>query len=256
MYKGDCLEVMEFLIRKGVKVDAIITDPPYAVTHHSWDRVIPFPDMWEKLNALIKDDGAIILFGNEPFSSNLRISNPKMYRYDWKWIKTQGTGFQSVKTQPLRCYEDIMVFSKSGISPNSKQKMCYYPQGIIKVNTKVRINSIDYLCDNKKNEKSYRVKEFANYPKNILQIPRENKLFHPTQKPIKLMEYLISTYTKEQELVLDFTSGSGSTLLACEILNRKWIGIEIMEKYCQTIKKRIENGIQLKFQLDFKNEEE
>ena len=242
---------MDYLIEKGVKVDAIITDPPYAVTKYSWDKIIQFDKMWEKILKLIKSDGAIILFGNEPFSSNLRISNEKLYRYDWKWLKTQVTGFQNAYYQPLRCYEDIMVFSKAGIVPQAKEHMCFYPQGIISVNLKVIRSPINYLSEKKKNEKIERIKEFTNYPKNVIQFPRETKLFHPTQKPINLMEYLISTYTKSGELVLDFTSGSGSTLLGCEILGRKWIGIEITDKYCEVIKKRIENGIQLKMALDY-----
>ncbi len=247
---------MDYLIQVGIKVDAIITDPPYALTKHSWDHMIPFNQMWDKLNQLIKDDGAIILFGNEIFSSKLRMSNPTMYRYDWKWIKTQMTGFQSAKTQPLRCYEDIMVFSKAKSTPSSNSRMKYYPQGLIRIDKKVKKHSINYLGQNVKEKEIIGIQEFTNYPKNILQIPRESKLYHPTQKPIKLMEYLILTYTNEQELVLDFTSGSGSTLIACENLNRKWIGIEITEKYCQVIKKRIENGIQLRLQFNDENKEE
>lgn len=248
---------MDWLIKKGIKVDAIITDPPYAVTNYKWDNIIPFDEMWEKLLKLIKDDGAIILFGNEPFSSNLRMSNSKLYRYDWKWIKTQVTGFQNAKCQPLRCYEDIMVFSKGGAVPNSSNLMKYYPQGIISVNLKVTRSSVDYLSEKKKNKKKKTIQEIANFPRNIIQFPRESKLFHPTQKPINLMEYLISTYTKEGELVLDFTSGSGSTLLASEILGRRWIGIELNDKYCKVIKKRIESGLQLKLQFEYdKNKEE
>ena len=114
LYKGDCLKVMDYLIENNYKFDAIITDPPYAVTGFSWDQLIPFDEMWERLLKLIKDDDAIVLFGNEPFSTNLRKSNEKLYRYDWKWVKTQITGFQNAKYQPLRCYEDVMVFSKAG----------------------------------------------------------------------------------------------------------------------------------------------
>ncbi len=254
LYKGDCLEVMDYLIEKGVKVDAIITDPPYAITGYSWDKIIPFDKMWDKLLKLIKDDGAIVLFGNEPFSSNLRLSNSKLYRYDWKWVKTQVTGFQNTKYQPLKCYEDIMVFSKASTVPHAKMNMCYYPQGIIKVNLMINRSSVDYLKENKKKEKTSHLQEYANFPRNVIQFPRESILFHPTQKPVNLMEYLISTYTKSGELVLDFTSGSGSTLLGCEILSRRWIGIEITDKYCNVIKERIKNGIQLKLLLDYKNE--
>lgn len=245
---------MDYLIQQGVKVDAIITDPPYAITGYKWDNLIPFDKMWDKLTKLIKDDGAIVLFGNEPFSSNLRMSNCELYRYDWKWVKTQVTGFQNAKYQPLRCYEDIMVFSKSGAVPQAKPPMIYYPQGIIQVNLKVTRSSIDYLKEEKDNKKIEHLQEFGNFPRNVIQFPREAILYHPTQKPMNLMEYLISTYTKKGELVLDFTSGSGSTLLGCEVLSRRWIGIEITDKYCKVIKKRLEKGIQLK--ITFDDEEE
>lgn len=257
MYKGDCLEVMDYLIDKGFKFDAIITDPPYAATHYKWDNIIPFDKMWERLTKLIKDDGAIVLFGNEPFSSNLRISNSKLYKYDWKWIKTQVTGFQNAKHQPLKCYEDIMVFSKGGAVTQANHPMKYYPQGIISLNMKVVRSSVDYLNEKKKKQKIDYIQKEGNFPRNVIQFPRESKLYHPTQKPISLMEYLVQTYTKKGELILDFTSGSGSTLLACEILDRKWVGIELTDKYCKVIKDRINHGIQLKLQLEYeKNKEE
>ena len=242
---------MDYLIEKGIKVDAIITDPPYAVTGYSWDQIIPFDKMWDKLSKLIKDDGAIVLFGNEPFSSNLRISNSVLYKYDWKWVKTQVTGFQNAKYQPLRCYEDIMVFSKAGAVPQAHTHIKYFPQGIISVNLKVMRSSVDYLSEKKDKERKEHTQEFGNYPRNVIQFSRESRLYHPTQKPVNLMEYLISTYTEVGDLVLDFTSGSGSTLLGCEVLNRKWIGIEITDKYCEVIKKRIQNGIQLKIALEY-----
>lgn len=245
---------MDFLIEQGVKVDAIITDPPYAVTGYEWDQIIPFDKMWDKLLKLIRDDGAIVLFGNEPFSSNLRMSNPKLYRYDWKWIKTQITGFQNANYQPLRCYEDIMVFSKGGSVAHAKVPMRYFPQGTISVNLKVMRSSVDYLSEKKNKEKISHIQEYTNFPRNVIQFARESKLYHPTQKPTNLMEYIVSTYTRKGDLVLDFTSGSGSTLLACEILSRRWIGIELTDKYCKVIKERLKNGIQLKLQFDYENE--
>lgn len=245
---------MDYLIEQKIQFDAIITDPPYAVTSYKWDSIIPFDEMWDRLNKLIKQTGAIVLFGNEPFSSNLRSSNKELYKYDWKWLKTQVTGFQSAPFQPLRCYEDIMVFSKAGVVHNCKEKMCYYPQEMVPYNQKVINKSIDYLNENKKNEKKEHIQEYTNYPRNVLQIPREAELFHPTQKPCALMEYLIETYTEFGEYVLDFTSGSGSTLLACELLNRKWVGIEITNKYCDIIKIRIKKGIQLKMSFNDKEE--
>ena len=258
LYKGDCLKVMDYLIEQNITFDAIITDPPYAVTNYSWDQVIPFDEMWERLDKLIKPSGAIVLFGNEPFSSNLRNSNPKLYKYDWKWLKTQVTGFQNAKYQPLRCYEDVMVFSKGGAVPNSSIHMCYYPQGVIKTNATVMRSSFDYLSEQKDKKKEEYIQEYGNYPRNVIQFARESRLFHPTQKPCNLMEYIISTYTHDGEMVLDFTSGSGSTLLSCEILNRKWVGIELTDKYCNVIKERLSNGIQLKllFENTLKNKEE
>ncbi len=249
LFQGDCLEIMDFLIEQNYKFDAIITDPPYEVTNYDWDQLIPFDEMWNKLLKLIKDDGAIVLFGNEPFSSNLRKSNDKLYRYDWKWIKNQVTGFQNAKYQPLRCYEDIMIFSKSSAVVNAKSIMCYYPQEVIKVHLKNTKQPINYLRGKKVIDKVSYIQEYANFPRNVLQFARETSLFHPTQKPISLLEYLVRTYTKENEIVLDFTAGSGSTLLACEITNRKWVGIEISKKYCEVIKERFKN-VQLKMLFD------
>lgn len=256
LYKGDCLEVMEYLINQNVKVDAIITDPPYEVTGFTWDKAIPFDKMWNCLNKLIKDDGAIVLFGNEPFSSDLRNSNKDMYKYDWKWLKTQVTGFQNAKYQPLRCYEDIMVFSKGSAVTNGKMHMRFFPQGLYNINLKVRKKEITYLKESKsinKEKQSY-LQEYSNFPRNVIQFQREAYTVHPTQKPCDLMEYLVKTYTKEGDIVLDFTCGSGSTLLACEILNRKWIGIELTDKYCDVTKQRIKKGIQLKFPFEDKEE--
>lgn len=245
---------MEYLINQNIKVDAIITDPPYEITGFTWDKAIPFDKMWKRLNNLIKDDGAIVLFGNEPFSSNLRNSNKSMYKYDWKWLKTQVTGFQNVKYQPLRCYEDIMVFSKGSAVHGGNLTMRYYPQGLYNTNIKVQKKDNNYLREkkNKVKKKIEYVRELSNYPRNVIQFQREAHTVHPTQKPCELMEYLIKTYTKEGDVVLDFTSGSGSTLLACEILNRRWIGIELTQKYCEVTKKRITNGIQLKFSFESK----
>lgn len=253
LYKGDCLNIMDYLIDNNVTFDAIITDPPYAITGYKWDQIIPFDQMWDKLVKLIKPTGAIVLFGNEPFSSNLRKSNEELYKYDWKWLKTQVTGFQNAKYQPLRCYEDIIVFSKAGAVPNCSSIMKYYPQGLINVNTTMLKHSIDYMKEKKSNKKVEYFQEFSNYPRNVIQFARETQLYHPTQKPCNLMEYLILTYTKEGDKVLDFTSGSGSTLLSAELLNRKWVGIEISDKYCEIIKRRLENGLQLKLSLDFNN---
>ena len=226
LYQGDCLEVMDRLIEEGIKVDMILTDPPYGTTACKWDNVIPFDEMWIRINKLIKTNGAIVLFGNEPFSSNLRISNIKNYKYDWVWNK-RPVNFLNAKRQPLREVENIMVF-------NSK---IYNPQGLIyKERINKRSNSTETNSKHGLSNKSY----YTNYPKQILRFIGERGL-HPTQKPVALLEYLIKTYTNEGELVLDFTMGSGSTGVACINTNRKFIGVELNEKYFNIAKDRLEN---------------
>ena len=227
LYHGDCLEIMDKLIEEGVKVDMILTDPPYGTTKCKWDDVIPFDEMWNRLNKLIKPNSAIVLFGSEPFSSSLRMSNIKKYKYDWIWEK-RAVNFLNAKRQPLRNTENIIVF-------NSK---IYNPQGLIykerinKRSKSAETNNPHGLCN-----KSY----FTNYPKQILKFIGERGL-HPTQKPVALLEYLIKTYTNKDELVLDFTMGSGSTGVACLNTNRRFIGIELDENYFNIAKKRIEDA--------------
>jgi len=210
LINGECLETMDRLIEKGVVVDAIITDPPYGTTACKWDSVIPFEPMWERLNKLIKLNGAIALFGSEPFSSALRMSNIKKYRYDWVWIKNKAANFQLCKKMPLKKNELISIFY--GKLPT------YNPQGLVKLDTPIKqankgkAGRLGHLASEKK--RSHYYQEFTNYPHNILEV-KLDKGKHPTQKPVELMEYLIKTYTNENELVLDFTMGSGSTGVAC-----------------------------------------
>jgi len=234
LYSGDCLEVMDKLIEENTIVDAIITDPPYGTTACKWDVVIPFKSMWKRLNKLIKPNGAIILFGSEPFSSALRISNIKEYKYDWKYQKNKTTGFLNAKKQPLNDNEDICVFYK---------KQCTYnPQMTVADKIYKRGNVKRKKSDCYGNEKDFKqVDTGLRYPKRI-QYFNNNKTqeqLHPTQKPVVLMEYFIKTYTNEGETVLDFTMGSGTTGLACKNLNRNFIGIEKEQKYCDVAAERI-----------------
>ena len=266
LYQGDCLEVMDGLIKEGIKVDAIITDPPYQTTACAWDTLIPFnkhiittkgrskklipmyedewimrelettdkhihqcrkefeeqcqEGMWDKLNKLIKPNGAIVLFGSEPFSSALRMSNIKNYKYDWIWEKSRVTGVLNAKKQPLRHLENICIFYN---------KQCLYnPQGVVSCD---KITSTGNTGKgNSDNYGSVKVGTYkqtqTGYPKQKLSFSSVGKTLHPTQKPVALMEYLIKTYTNEGDLVLDFTSGSGTTAVACENTNRRWICIE------------------------------
>ena len=232
LLNGDCLELMQNIPDKSI--DMILTDPPYGITACKWDSVIPFSPMWEQLNRIIKDNGAIILFGSEPFSSALRMSNIKNYKYDWIWDKKITTGFLNAKKQPLRRIENIIVFYK--------KQCCYYPimrKGVKRVKSAKEYHSLDkiygtYKATTKINDE--------NYPTSILEFSNADRTgkLHPTQKPVPLLEYLIKTYTLENETVLDFTMGSGSTGVACVNTNREFIGIEIDDKYFSIAKDRIE----------------
>ena len=230
---GDCLEKMKEIPDKSV--DMVLCDLPYGKTACKWDIIIPFDKLWQSYNRVIKDNGAIVLFGNEPFSSALRMSNIKSYKYDWKWRKTKPSGHLNAKKQPMRKFEDVMVFYK---------KQCIYnPQGLIEGefnnNRKWRKNGVnnDHTYGQ---ETEIGVSKFTNYPNNELEFSnKNNNLMHPTQKPLALCEYLIKTYTNEDDLVLDNTMGSGTTCLAAKNLGRSFIGIEQDEKYYNIAHKRI-----------------
>ena len=238
LINGDCLQEMDKLIADGVKVDAIITDPPYGTTACKWDSVIPFDEMWLRLNKLIKPNGAIVLFGSEPFSSALRMSNIKNYKYDWVWNKSRVSHFAQAPYRPLTETENIIIFSKGGTSKNAKIKMIYNPQGLVDCNILCKGKGhSDHRPSNKVQSAYLQTK--TGYPKQILQFKSDKASLHPTQKPVKLMEYLIKTYTNENETVLDFTMGSGTTGVACKNLNRNFIGIEQDESYFNISKKRI-----------------
>jgi len=232
LIKGDCLEVMDKLIEEGIVVDAIITDPPYGTTACKWDSVIPFDEMWERLNKLIKPNGAIVLTGSEPFSSALRMSNIKNYKYDWKWNKISPTGHLNAKKRPMKKLEDICIFNAHH-SIYSPQGLVYNPRKKSRKSTTEGSN-----CYGKHNDEN--ISEFQGYPTEQIEIKNENG-FHPTQKPVALMEYLIKTYTNKGETVLDFTMGSGTTGVACKNTNRDFIGIELDEKYFNIAKERINN---------------
>ena len=236
LFQGDCLEVMNKMIEKGIKFDAIITDPPYGTTACKWDSVIPLSEMWIRIHKLIKDNGAITLFGSEPFSSNLRISNLKMFKYDWIWDKKKGGNPLLSKIQPIKTYEIISVFGKGKIN--------YYPVMIDRDKPKTRGKNKGKVSETTNNAFIENKIYTQYYPKAIIEISNANQKgkVHPTQKPIALMEYLIKTYTNENELILDFTCGSGTTLVAARNLKRKAIGIELEEKYCDIAKQRLENA--------------
>lgn len=233
---GDCLKEMDKLIDEKIKVDAIITDPPYGTIACNWDSIIPFNEMWYRLNKLIKNNGAIVLFGIEPFSSNLRMSNIKNYKYDWIWIKNQATNHLHAKRMPLRKTENISVFFSN--------TSWYYPQktfGHKPTNSaKGCSNGEIYHGLNKRN---YEGGDTSRMPLNTLYFNCVNNYskLHPNEKPVELLEYLIKTYTNENEIVLDFTMGSGSTGIACLNTNRSFIGIELDNNYFNIAENRIKN---------------
>ena len=239
---GDCLELMQDI--PDASIDAIITDPPYGTTACKWDSVIDFDLMWKQLNRIIKPNGAIVLFGSEPFSSALRMSNIKNYKYDWVWKKNRPTNFAHAKNKPMKKHENILVFSDGTTvhKSQSKNRMPYFPQGLVDITHKRIIKKLsektDVFFSDRKSHREFTRKQ-TNYPNTILEFSTDNLGLHPTAKPISLMEYLIKTYTNENETVLDFTMGSGTTMLACDNLNRNGIGIEQDEKYFNIAQDRI-----------------
>ena len=217
---GDCLEKMGDIPDKSI--DMVLCDLPYGTTACKWDVVIPFEPLWEQYKRIIKDRGAIVLFGSEPFSSYLRMSNIKQYKYDWVWDKGKGANPYLAKKQPMRSYENIMVFNSGVYYPQMREGTPYKGRRTGGAHT----NSI---VGNNKEQGGFKQKDNngTRYPLAILpySIHCGSKL-HPTQKPVALLEYLIKTYTLEGETVLDNCMGSGSTGVACINTNRNFIGIE------------------------------
>lgn len=232
LLKGDCLKLMG-----GVKphsIDLILADLPCGTTRNNkWDNVLPFNELWENYKRILKPGGAIALFGDEPFASKLRMSNKRWYRYDWYWLKNQGTGFLNAHKMPLKAVETISVFYP--------KLPLYNPQmrtGFNAYKSKTGSKSTNY-GEFKSIEQQY---GNVRYPLNYLSFKKVSKTVHPTQKPIDLLEYLIKTYTNEGMTVLDNTMGSGSTGVAAVNTNRNFIGMEMNDKYFAIAKQRIEKA--------------
>jgi DNA modification methylase len=229
---GDCLEEMK-KIADG-SIDLVLTDPPYGTTACKWDTVIPFEPMWKQLKRVTKKNGAIVLFGSQPFTSALVMSNPKMFKYEWVWNKSKAVGYLNSKIMPMVAHENILVFSvgKTTYNPQKTTGHKAYNKGKAYRPTDVYGSQKEVLVRND---------DGTRYPRTVQYFTTaesEGKL-HPTQKPVALMEYLIKTYTNENETVLDFTMGSGTTGVACKNLNRNFIGIELDANYYEIAKKRI-----------------
>lgn len=233
---GDCLEKMKSIPDKSI--DMVLTDPPYGTTACKWDVIIPFEPMWKEIERVTKPNSPIVLFGCHPFASLLINSNIKKFKYEWIWKKSRATGHLNSKKMPMRQHESMLVFGKNKIN--------YFPQMYNKEKPRSAQKSVKAKgAYGSLKEGVFRsVPITLGYPTTVLEFndayhDRESGL-HPTQKPVTLLEYLIKTYTLENETVLDFTMGSGSTGVACKNLNRNFIGIEKDEKYFEIAKQRIE----------------
>lgn len=241
LFNADCFDVLPAI--KDQSIDLILTDLPYGTTACKWDIVIPFVPMWECINRVIKSNAAIVLFGTEPFSSHLRVSNLKLFKYDWIWKKTRPSNFFAAKFMPLNDKELISVFSNGGINNGTKNPMLYLPQGIINIDRVAKnVNTGGKIgLEHKTSLNNGRLyhQTTTGYPNNLLEFNNDLNTSHPTQKPVSLLEYLIKTYTNEGNTVLDFTMGSGSTGVACKNTNRNFIGIEKEQNYYDIAVQRI-----------------
>ena len=244
IYLGDCLDLMKDIPDKSI--DCIIADLPYNTTPLKWDCMIPFEPLWAAYKRIIKIDGAIILFAQQPFTTKLIASNLKMWKYNWIWEKDNGTNFLNSKYQPLKVTEDICVFSFAAAAPPAGTHMRYYPQFdkgepyIKKRSSRVGTAVIRSGChDNVTiNEDGRR------YPTNILVFKRDKEKYHRTQKPVNLIRYLIRTYTQENDIILDNVCGSGTTCIAAIQEHRHYIGIEKDPTYYEIACKRVREELQ------------
>lgn len=238
IYKGDCLEMMKSIPDKSI--DMILCDMPYETTRNSWDKMIDLEKLWEQYERIIKDNGAIVLFAQTPFDKVLGASNLKLLRYEWIWNKMSPTGHLNAKKMPMKKTENILVFYK--------KLPTYNPQGLIYCPRIKSRNSKSVGSSNYGKHKDTTLSEYKGYPTNLLKFMRESGL-HPTQKPVDLLEYLIKTYTNEGELVLDNCMGSGSTGVACINTDRKFIGIELDDKYFEIAENRLKEATEKKEEL-------
>lgn len=240
---GDCLEKMNYIEDKSI--DMILCDLPYGITGRKsksgkWDSIIPFDSLWKQYNRIIKDNGAIVLFGSQPFTSKLINSNMDMYRHSWIWNKDKSGNFMNCKFEPMKVHEDIIVFGKQKVTYNpimelrdEKNKRNNKPRN----NTSNILNASEFYTETSKGSNDYK------YPTSIKYFNSVRNGVHPTQKPIELLEYLIRTYSNKNETIVDNTMGSCSTGIACINTNRNFIGIELDDTYFETCKNRVNTYI-------------
>lgn len=247
IYHGDCLELMNGIPDKSINM--ILCDLPYGTTACSWDEVIPFESLWKHYNRIIKDSGVIALFGSEPFGTVLRMSQFDLYRYDWYWVKSKAGLYQHAKNRPMKAIETISIFSKSkwGHISQVKNRMPYNPQGIKSSGVKVVTKNYNAggTVGERPNQIGKEYESFTGFPNDVLHYQNiiGRQAMHPTQKPTDLCEYLIKTYTNEDDIVLDNCIGSGTTAIAAINTNRQYIGIELNDDYYELAKNRINQHI-------------
>jgi DNA modification methylase len=234
IYLGDALAVMAEL--PPASVDAVICDPPYGTTACAWDTVIPFAPMWAQVKRLLRPRGACVLFGSQPFTSALVMSNPGWFKYEWVWEKTNAVDFALAAIRPRKMHENIVVFAEQGhtYNPQMEKGAAYVDR------PRRRTNNIHgSVMPNLGITNSG-----TRYPSSVRRMSNGNNgAVHPTQKPLALLEYLILTYTNVGDVVLDFTIGSGTTLRAAKNLGRKAIGVELEERYCEIAARRLSQEV-------------
>lgn len=246
IYHGKCEDIMPQLTGP---FDAIIADLPYGTTACKWDTRISFETLWACYKALVKRNGAVVLFAAQPFTSALVMSNPKWFRYEWVWEKNKPRSFLNAHQQPLRTHETVCVFSSGGVAPASgRNAMPYNPQGL-KPYGKIAKRNPTGENYNHKTVGTTNYQEFTGYPRSVLRFAVAEKWEHPTQKPVAMLEYLVKTYTNEGEIVLDNTMGSGTTGVACINTGRRFVGIELSEEYCAIGQRRIEEALAKRQQM-------
>ncbi len=231
IYNQDCLEGMKYIDDKSINL--ILCDLPYGTASKNknikWDIVIDFNLLWEQYKRIIKDDGNIVLTGSQPFTSMLIMSNLEWFRYELIWEKSKSTQFLTAKLMPMKKHENILVFTKNPIAPAVKDRATYNPQGLIKIDKpKVQKHKSASSCISGRGnyEGKKFIKEYTNYPHSLLRFANEGKTLHPTQKPLDMFEYIINTYSNEEDTVLDNCIGSGTTAEACINTNRNFIGFD------------------------------
>jgi site-specific DNA-methyltransferase (adenine-specific) len=241
IYLGDCLGLMPQI--QDQSIDMVLCDLPYGTTKNNWDSIIPLDKLWEQYERVIKPNGAIVLFSQQPFTSKLVMSNPKLFKYECIWEKENGTGFLNANHAPLKIHENILVFGKGATSPTKKSvSMTYNPQ---KIKGKPYTAVQGYSGSNYSHTVgNVTVSDGMRYPTDILRFNRDKDKFHPTQKSVELLRYLIRTYTNKGDLVLDNTCGSGSTCVAAIREKRNFIGIELNDEYFNIASNRINSEMQ------------